>query len=80
MANIEKRQLMPEEMLPVGMLVDVHDHSAGIRYVATIVGYDAFHTKYELSRRFLGWGEYIWSDGGWWAFRHEVVPHRNEVA
>lgn len=68
------------DLLPVGALVDVHERATGLRYVATVIGYDMFHSKYHVSRRHVGWGEYVWSDGGYWPFPDEVAPYRNEVA
>ncbi len=37
-------------------------------YTARIVGSDMGHTKYELGARYGGWGEWLFLDGGSWAF------------
>lgn len=49
-------------------------------YVARIVGYDMGRTKYQLGRRFPGWGEWLFLDGGSWAFPGEVEEITEEEA
>lgn len=58
--------------LPVGTLVRVTPFGDRPPYVAKIVGYDMGRTKYEIGARFAGWSEWLFADGGSWAFPGEV--------
>lgn len=58
-------------LLPVGTHVRVTPFE-GRTYIAKVVGYDLGHSKYELGARFGGWGEWLFGDGGRWAFPREV--------
>lgn len=66
-------------LLPVGTYVLVRD--PGCRssetgeqimepreYYAIVRGYDMGRTKYEVGRRFMGWSEWHFADGGHWSF------------
>jgi hypothetical protein len=72
MANGSKR-------IPDGTYVRVCEqlpetaHRAPRQYVGRIVGTDMGLTKYQIGRRFGGWGEWRFADGGCWAFIGEVT-------
>jgi hypothetical protein len=65
-------------LLPVGTYVLVRDPGCftetGVQiidpteYYAVIVGYDMGRTKYEVGRRYGGWGEWLFLKGGAWPF------------
>jgi hypothetical protein len=68
---------MGQKLLPIGTYVLVNDpgcwDTAQRRmvlpertYYAIIVGYDLFHSKYEVGRRYGGWGTWLFLDGGEW--------------
>ncbi len=60
-------------LLPVGTYVRVRDHGPSPRaYIGRVVGYDLFHSKYHIGARYGGWGEWLFLDGGSWAFPGEV--------
>lgn len=60
---------MNQAKLPVGTIVRVTERGPGARqYVGRIVGYDMWRSKYEIGQRYGGWGEWLYSDGGSWAF------------
>lgn len=66
------------KLLPVGTYVLVHD--LGLKtemgqqlqepheYYAVIRGYDMGRTKYEVGRRFPGWGRWLFGAGNVWPF------------
>lgn len=54
-------------LLPVGAYVRVTEPDR-LPYVAKVVGYDMGRTKYEVGRRYGGWGEWLFCDGGTWVF------------
>jgi hypothetical protein len=58
-------------LLPVATYVKVTPPD-GPPFVARIVGYDMGHTKYEVGRRYGGWGRWLFADGGTWVLPHEV--------
>ncbi len=64
---------MTTTMLPVGTYVKVTEHGTGRTYIAKVVGYDIGHTKYQLGARYGGWGEWLFLDGGSWAFPRDVA-------
>jgi hypothetical protein len=49
-------------------------------YIGVIVGTDMFRSKYQVGARFGGWGEWLFMDGGSWAFPHEVTVISEEEA
>lgn len=66
-------------LLPVGTYVRVDDPGcwdtaqrrmvlAPRTYIAVIVGYDVFHSKYQVGARFSGWDRWLFLDGGDWTF------------
>lgn len=68
------------KLLPVGTYVLVKDpgvrdtvtgrqHVEPREYYAIVRGYDMWRSKYQVGRRFMGWSEWLFSDGGTWAFR-----------
>lgn len=62
------------DLLPVGTVVEVSDSFDGRTdvFIAKVVGYDLFGTKYELGCRYAGWGEYKFASGGTWALPAQV--------
>ena len=67
------------KLLPVGAYVLVsdlgcRDSEAGQQiiepreYYAIVRGYDMGRTKYEIGRRFPGWGEWLFGAGNDWTF------------
>lgn len=57
------------DLLPVGAYVRVEEKGTDARtYIAKVVGYDMWGTKYQLGARFGGWGKPRFADGGYWAF------------
>lgn len=59
------------DLLPVGTVVRVTEARHGFgtvisEYVAQVVGYDIGRTKYHLGKRYMGWSEYHFLDGGSW--------------
>ncbi len=58
------------KLLPVGAYVRVTDLGEDARpsYVAIVRGYDMGHTKYEVGRRFGGWGRWLFGAGNDWTF------------
>jgi hypothetical protein len=63
-------------LLPVGAIVRVTERHTLARppYVAEGVGYDIGRTRCHLGARYGGWGEWLFADGGRWAFLDEVEP------
>jgi hypothetical protein len=68
-------------LLPPGTYVVVDEPARGNqpaeKYIARVVGYDLFGTKYELSRRYAGG---LFLDGGSWAFPGQVREISEEGA
>lgn len=65
------------DMLSVGTVVLVTQRGPGARppYVGKVVGYDLGCSKYEVGAGFGGWGgDWVFLNGGDWAFRSEVEP------
>lgn len=62
---------MPAAYLPPGTYIRYNDHQQHTR-VAVVVGTDMGRTKYEIGHRIGGWGEWLWADGGAWAFPSQV--------
>lgn len=58
-------------LLPVGTYVRVTDHEHPT-VIGKVVGYDIGHSKYEIGVRYAGWGEWLFLNGGTWAFPREV--------
>lgn len=66
------------KLLPVGTYVLVRDPGlkteSGTRLMepcecyAVIRGYDMGRTKYQVGKRFPGWGEWLFTQGGSWTF------------
>jgi hypothetical protein len=56
--------------LPVGTYVRVTENWEDARspYIGRVVGYDMGRTKYEIGIRYGGWAEWLFADGGSWAF------------
>lgn len=42
-------------------------------FIARVVGTDMFRSKYEVAPRYAGWAEWLFLDGGDWAFIGEVT-------
>jgi hypothetical protein len=42
-------------------------------FVGKVVGTDMGRTKYQIGARYGGWGEWLFADGGSWAFPGEVA-------
>jgi hypothetical protein len=61
---------MAKDLLPVGTVVQVTQSDRV--FVAKVVGYDMFRTKYQLGARFAGWNEWHFAKDGSWAFLSEV--------
>ena len=63
------------DLLPVGTIVEVTERGPHARppYVGTVVGYDLFRSKYEIGARYGGWNQWLYLDGGSWAFPTEVT-------
>ncbi len=60
-------------LLPVGTYVRVTKFlPVPHEFVGKIVGYDLHHSKYEIGARYGGWGEWLFLEGGTWAFPREV--------
>lgn len=56
--------------LPVGTYVLVTERGPDARppYFARVVGTDLFGSKYQVGMRYGGWGQWLFLDGGSWAF------------
>lgn len=75
-------------LLPVGTVVRVSQQPFTLfngtviqppaPWIAKVVGYDIHCSKYELGRRYMGWSEYGFLDGGEWAFPGEVESLTDE--
>ncbi len=60
-------------LLPPGTYVIVHESLTSSRaYIGRVVGYDMGHSKYHIGARYGGWGEWLFTDGGSWAFPGQV--------
>ncbi len=60
-------------LLPVGTYVQVREHGPSLRvYIGRVVGYDIGHSKYHIGARYGGWGRWLFTDGGLWAFPGKV--------
>lgn len=59
------------ELFPVGTYVRV-TVAGRPADIGKVVGYDIGHSKYEIGIRYGGWGEWLFLDGGTWAFPSEV--------
>jgi hypothetical protein len=67
------------EMLPTGTYVQVEEvlpetaHRVARSYIGRIVGTDMGRSKYQIGSRYGGWGEWLFLDGGSWAFPGHVT-------
>lgn len=61
------------DLLPVGtyVLVTERGEDACPPYYAIVRGHDLHRTKYELGRRYGGWGTWLFAKGSTWAFPGE---------
>ncbi len=64
-----------DKMLPIGTYVHVTEkHGERTeQYYAVVVGYDMGKTKYEVGKRYAGWGAWRFTSGGSWVFPREVT-------
>ncbi len=72
---LSRKEAVTEGLLPPGTdVIVIPGGGQGARpYRARVHGYDMGRTKYELSLRMAGWGEYLYgATGGSWAFLSEV--------
>jgi hypothetical protein len=71
--NMGDRVTRGFNLLPVGAYVRVVEHGPDNRtYIGRVRGYDMSATKYHLDIRCGGWGEWLFTNGGAWAFPSEV--------
>lgn len=73
---------MMRDLLSVGSYVLVSERGQLARkpYFARVRGYDLHRTKYEIGRRYAGWGLWLFAKGGEWAFPGWCVPVSKDVA
>lgn len=77
---------MATDLLPVGAYVRVTDaYVTGDgpnprTFIGRVVGYDLGHSKYEIGTRYGGWGEWLFTKGGTWAFPRDVEQISKEEA